>query len=280
MTGTSLINYEEKWQQKAERAVEHEPLTGGQWLSVKGGQLMIGEQVMPGNQAMVVVLDSVMENTFYGVRFDADNPMPPICYAMARGGDELFPHLDMQKDPYFEPQNWDGNYVAGCQGCPKNEWGSADQGKGKACQNRRRLTLIPAGFYSPKKGSRDFDEEIFDDPKHYKSAEVAFFKLPVTSVSNWAKYVNQLAGGPRRPPFGVITRIYLEPHAVHQYEVCFEMLDLVPDHLADAIMDRNEAAVKMPLLGYQPPDAERLAKQKNGSVRGGGGGFRQGGGRR
>lgn len=277
MTGTSLVNYEQKWQAEAEKAVEFEPLTGGQWLSVKGGQLMIGEQAMPGNQAMVIVLDSVMENTYYGVRYDADNPMPPICYAMARGGDELFPHLSMQENEYFQPQHWDGNFVAGCQGCPMNEWGSAELGKGKACQNRRRLTLIPAGFYSPRKGSRDLDEEIFTDPKHFQQAEAAFFKTPVTSVSNWAKYVNQLAGGPRRPPHGVITRLWVEPHATYQFEILFEMVDLVPDDIAEIIMDRHDAAAKMPLLGYQPPDAERLAKQKNGSVRGGGGGFRQGG---
>lgn len=277
MTGTSLVTYEQKWQDRAEKAVEFEPLTGGQWLSVKGGQLMIGEQVMPGNQAMVIVLDSVMENTYYGERYDAENPMPPICYAMARGGDDLFPHLEMQKDPYFQPQHWDGDYVAGCQGCPMNEWGSANQGRGKACQNRRRLTLIPAGFYSVRKGSRDLDEEIFDDPKHFQTADIAFFKTPVTSVKNWAKYVNTLAGGVRRPPYGVITRLYLEPDPVTQYAVHFEMIDVVPDHLADIIMDRNEAAAHMPLVGYQAPDAERLAKQKNGSVRGGGGGFRAGG---
>lgn len=277
MSGTSLVTYEEKWQQKAERAVEFEPLTGGQVLSVKGGILMLGEQAMPGNQVAVVILDSVHENTYYGIRYDQDNPMPPICYAMARGGDELFPHLDMQKDPYFEPQHWDGNFVAGCEGCPMNEWGSADQGKGKACQNRRRLTVIPAGYYTPRKGSREFDLELFDDPKHYQAADPAFLKLPVTSVSNWAKYVNQLAAGPRRPPYGVITRIFVEPHAQFQYQVCFETLDLVPDHIADQVMARNEAAEKMPLSGYAAPDKERLEKQRTGSVRGGAGGFRQGG---
>lgn len=276
MSSTALTTYSEKWEQKADRAVEFEPLLTGQWLSVKGGQLMIGDVALPGNQACMIVLDSVFENTYYGKRYDQDNPMPPICYAMARPGQELFPHIEMQKDPYFEPQHWDGQYVAGCQGCPMNEWGSADQGKGKACQNRRRLTVIPAGQYLPKKGSRDFDLELFDDAKTFQSVEEAHFKLPVTSVGNWAKYVNQVAGAVRRPPAGVITRVYVEPHPTFQYTVCFEMIDIVPDEFAEVIMARNEAAEKVPLVGYQAPDAERLAKQKNGSVRGGGGGFRQG----
>lgn len=286
MTGTSLVTYEQKWEDRAEKAVASEPLTGGQWLSVKGGQLMIGEQALPGNQAALIVLDSVKENTYYGARFDPDAPLPPICYALARDADDLFPHVDMQKDmSYFYPQHWSGvegkSDPLGCQGCPMNEWGSAAQGRGKACQNRRRLSVIPAGYYTAKRGSRDMDLTLMDDEKHFKLAELAFFKLPVTSVANWSKYVNQLSGSVRRPPYGVVTRVFLEPHAQHQYEVCFEMIDVVPDYLADIIMDRNDAAQQMPLLGYQPPDAERLAKNKAGSVRGGGGSFRQGsGGRR
>lgn len=281
MTGTSLVTYEQKWEDRAAKQVASEPLTGGQWLSVKGGQLVIGEQAMPGNQALVVVIDSVFENTYYMGRFDADAPLPPTCYALSRSGEELFPHLDMQKDMgYFFPQHWAGapgqSPVLGCQGCPRNEWGTADQGRGKACQNRRRLTIIPAGWYEPIKGSRDFKLNLFDDVKAFQTSDIAFFKMPVTSVSNWSKYVNSLAASVRRPSYGVVTRIYLENHAAHQYEVCFELVDVIPDQFADAIMDRNDAAVQMPLLGYQPPDPERLAKAA-GSVRGGGGGFRQGG---
>lgn len=277
MTGTALQNYEERWAQEAQRAAESEPLSGGTWLSARGGQLMIGDQALPGNQAAVIVLDSIRENTYYGSRFDPNAPLPPVCYAIGRDADPLFPHTDMQKDlNYFKPQHVENGQVMGCDGCPLNEWGSAPQGRGKACQNRRRLTVIPAGYYVPKPGSRDFSLELFDDPAHFQKTEVAFCKLPVTSVSNWAKYVNQLAANIRRPPYGVVTRLHIEPHQQHQYEMCFELVDVVPDSLADVIMQRHDACVQMPLVGYQAPDMERLqAAQGGGQLNGLRGGFQR-----
>lgn len=271
MTGTSLMNYEEKWAQEAKAAVVAEPLQAGTWLSARGGQLAIGETILPGAQAAVIVLDSMRENTFYRGKFDPDSPMPPICYAMGRDADDLSPHLDMQKDlSYFKPQHIENGQVMGCDGCPMNQWGSADQGRGKACQNRRRLTMIPAGYYTPRKGSRDFDLQLFDDPEHFAKTEQVFFKLPVTSVNNWSKYVNQLAAGLRRPPYGVVTRLSIEPHQTFQYEVMFEAIEAIPDDLAEVLMSRHANAIEQPLLGYAPP-SEREPQQagpRSGAVRG------------
>lgn len=271
MTGTSLMNYEEKWAQEAKAAAVAEPLQAGTWLSARGGQLAIGETVLPGAQAAVIVLDMVRENTYYEGKFDPDNPMPPVCYALGRESDEMFPHLDMQKDlSYFKPQHVENGQVLGCDGCPLNQWGSADQGRGKACQNRRRLTLIPAGYYTPRKGSRDFDLQLFDDPEHFAKTEQVFFKLPVTSVNNWSKYVNQVATALRRPPHGVVTRLSIEPHQQFQYEVRFEAVEAIPDELAEVLMSRHAAAIEAPLLGYQPPDPNATPRggPRSGPVRG------------
>ena len=92
MTGTSLMNYEEKWAQEAKAATTAEPLQAGTWLSARGGQLAIGDTILPGAQAAVIVLDMVRENTFYSGKFDPDSPMPPICYALGRDSDTMFPH--------------------------------------------------------------------------------------------------------------------------------------------------------------------------------------------
>lgn len=270
MTGTALMNYEDKWAEEAKAAQVAEPLQGGTWLSARGGQLTIGDTILPGAQAAVVVLDTVRENTFYVDKFDPDSPMPPICYALGRDSDNMFPHTDMQKDlSYFRPQHVENGQVMGCDGCRLNEWGSADQGRGKACQNRRRLTLIPAGYYTPRPKSRDFDLHLFDDIHHFSSAEAAFLKLPVTSVGNWSKYVNQLATTLRRPPHGVVTRISVEPHQQFQYELRFEAVEQIPDNLADVIMARHATASESPLLGYAPPsDAGPRNAPRSGPVRG------------
>lgn len=264
MTGTALTTYDEKWADQAQKAAAAEPLQAGTWLSAKGGQLTIGDEVLPGAQAALIVLDGYAENTYYGERYDPDAPLPPICFAMARDGAPMFPDIPaMEKDQsYFMPQHVVQGQILGCDGCPMNEWGSAAQGRGKACQNRRRLAVIPAGYYTPRRGSRDFDLNLFTDPKHYTQTEIAYFKIPVTSVKNWATYVHSLSSGMRRPPHGVVTRLSLVPHQQHQYEVVFEPLEQVPDDLAEIVMQRHAAATQQALQGYQAPDAERLAKAR------------------
>lgn len=247
----NLVNYEAQWADQAQEVLEHERPTGGAFFSTRAGQLMLGEEAMPGNQVCCIVIDFIRLNTYYPERFDSDNPLPPVCYAIGRTEEEMAPHPTMQADlSWFQPQNVD------CHSCALNEWGSAEQGRGKACQNRRQLALIPAGYYAPRRGSRDFDLHLFDDPAHYMSADVAFLRLPVTSVNTWAKYANQVAANFRRPPAGVITRIYLEPDSKYQYTVNFETVEQVPDALAQAIIERAQRQISEPVRGFQPPQAE------------------------
>lgn len=262
--GNEIVNYNEEWAKQAERAASQEQLSSGTFLSIRGGKLTVGDEVLPGNQACVIVLDAVRENTYYTGKFDPDNVQAPICYAFGRDVDEeMGPHESMQSAPnYFVPQ------ADTCAQCPHNEWGSADTGRGKACQNRRRLALIPAGFYSPKRGSRDFDLEIFTDPKHFQTAEIVSHKLPVLSVKEWAKYVNDISATYRRPPHGVITRLFVEPDAKAQYKVYFEVIEEVSNELAAVIMARHDAAIKALVQGYKPPEEKPATSQHRGSLRG------------
>jgi len=260
--GQEIVNFNEAWAEQAQKWAQEEPLNGGTFLSTRGGTLAFGDEQLPGNQAAVIILDSVYENTYYADKFDPDVAAAPTCYAFGRASDpeEMSPHPSMQNDAYFVPQ------AEVCSACPHNEWGSADKGRGKACQNRRRLALIPAGFYAPKRGSRDFDLELFDDPKHFQTADIAFIKLPVTSVKGWSKYVSQLSSAMRRPPHGVITRLYLEPDANSQYMVKFEAIEEVPDALAAIVMARADEASKATVQGYKAPEPADAAPQ--GSLRG------------
>lgn len=263
-----IVNYDALYAGRATKATEAEQLRSGMFLSTRGGVMSLGEEIMPGAQVCVVILDWVRENTLYEERFNPDSPKPPVCYAFARGPaeeDEMGPHPSMQADlTYFQPQSDQ------CKTCQHNQWGSADKGRGKACQNRRRLTMIPAGIFTPRRGSRDFDLDIFDDPKHFETADPAFMKLPVTSVENWGKYVNQVGQAVSRPPDGVITRIFIEPHAKYQYVVNFEMLEKVPDDLAQIVMRRADAAQQSKIEGYLPPredDPRQQQQQGGGSLR-------------
>lgn len=268
MTETrALVPISQQWADQAVQAQAEEPNAEGLWVSTKGGILSIDDEDMPGNQMFVVILDSYRENTYFEGKYDPEVKLPPKCYAFARGADtdDMGPHESMKRSlswegGYFEPQH------DTCLGCPKNEWGTADTGRGKACQNRRRLTLLPAGFCTPKRGSRDFDVELFTEPTAFASADEALLKLPVTSSKHYAKYVQQLSTQFQRPPHGVITRLYLEQHAADQFHVKFEMVELVSDEIAQIIMDRNEACRAREFTGYAPPEAN--PERQAGSLKG------------
>lgn len=260
----ALVDISKKWEAQAVKAVAEVPASGGTFLSTKGGILTFGEEAMPGNQVCVIILDAILENTAYEGRYDPDNKAPPICYAFGRLDEQkdMAPDPSMEKFPeYFVPQ------AESCAVCPLNEYGSADTGRGKACQNRARLALLPAGYFTPKRGSKDFELEIFEDPAHFKTADIAHLKLPVLSVKNYFKFVNDVAAAHRRPPHGVIARVYLEADAKAQFKVCFEMLEVVSDELAEIIMARNEEATAAKIGGYQPPEKKEQPKAA-GSLRG------------
>jgi hypothetical protein len=267
--GTALTNYDAAYAEAAAKFAEAEKANySSELITTRGGVLQLGEEQLPGNQMCVIILDSVRENTFYAGKFDPNAPAgtvrpPPICYAFGEADDEMAPHQSMAKHPeYFDPQHSE------CTGCPMNEWGSADTGKGKACQNRRRLALIPAGMFLPKKGSRDFDLDLFDEEKHFATSDMLFMKLPPTSVSEYGKYVQQVSATHRRPPFGVITRVYLEPHPAHQYHVKFEMLELLPDALANTVFGRHNEAHANIITPYSPPQEREAPAPAKGGIRG------------
>lgn len=244
-----IMSYDKEWAEAARAFVAKEPMQStGQLLSIKGGILRYGDQAMPGNQALVVVLDSVHENTYFDSRYDPDNPTAPTCYAFGSGDAEMAPHPSMAAFPeYFKPQS------ETCTGCKWNQFGSANTGRGKACQNRRRLAMLPAGLYTPRKGSRDFDVELFEDAQHYESAEAVFIKLPATSVRAYSDYVAQVDAAFHRPPFGVFTRIGVEPHPKWQYTVTFQTVDKLPDILAQVLFKRHGAAAAQLVRSYTPP---------------------------
>lgn len=262
---TALVDINKKWESQAAKAVAEVPATGGTFLSTKGGMLTYGDMAMPGNQVCVIILDAILENTAYEGKYDPDNKAPPKCYAFGRLDEQkdMAPHSSMEQFPdYFVPQS------ESCATCPLNEYGSADTGRGKACQNRARLALLPAGAYMPKPRSRDFDLDIYTDAEHYQTADIAHLKLPVLSVKNYFKFVNDVATAHHRPPHGVIARVYLEPDPKSQFKVCFEMLEKIPDELAEIVMRRNEEAMAQKIGGYQPPQDRAEAAKPAGSLRG------------
>lgn len=264
MAGTALEKYQKRLAAKAETAASEEK-TGGNFITTRGGILKYGEEELPGNEMLVVILDSIHENTFYPDKFDPDVMLPPLCFAFGRVEKDLQPHDnvpdpddDEAEDSFFKLQSeW-------CSDCPHAEWGSADTGRGKACTNRRRLAVIPAGrFTQTGRKKSETEMEVFDDPDHFRDADIAFLKLPVTSTKAWSKYVHKLNKEHQVPPFAVLTHVYIESHPTKQFEFFFEEVEVIDDpDLLEILFARNEEAMKLIEQPYTEPTDEEAEQPK------------------
>ncbi len=147
-----------------------------------------------------------------------------------------------------------------CKTCEKNEWASANTGKGKACKNQRRLALITAGNLDSK--TREFTPIL--DPDHYTNSAVGYLKVPPTSIAGYATFVKQLFAGTKRPPHGVFTRVKVAPHPKKQLEVTFEPLLECPNEIMGAVMQRHKQEMALIEFPYQlgDPNAAKKAPVK------------------
>ncbi len=235
--GGAVAKWEDRLSKYAEKASSTEKVPTGSFISVRGGILNVGGQPVKENKLRVIILGSAFENDYFVGKFDPDNPQSPVCYAIAVEDADLKPHEESA-----EPQS------EACINCPMNEWGSAEQGRGKACQNRRRLALLSA------------DDLTVDGAT---DGEAMFMKVPVTSTKGWAHYVKALANNFKRPPFAVVTEISAVPDQKSQFKVTFTFVELVEDEaLLEALEKRYESMQQDILFGY--PKTEAPAKPPRG----------------
>lgn len=256
-----IVNYDADWAAQADKyAKQDRGGEGSASMSTRGGILSLGEEQMPGNQMAVIILDSVLQNSYYANKYDPGAVVPPVCYAFTRDDPaDMAPHIESMSRAmdYFMPQHiTPEGQVGGCAGCSKAEWGSSDTGKGKACKNQYRLTLLPAGLYAQPPGRREWELTVFDTEQHYGAADAVFLSLPVTSGAAFERYRKTLRMQHSRPPHGALTRIYLTPDAKNQFSVNFELIELVPPHLTRAVLTRNADIVGVPFKGHEAPSAE------------------------
>jgi hypothetical protein len=235
-TTTAIANFDEEL---AKMAGASATLTdsggGGRFFSTRAGVLQFDDAALPGNQMCVIVAAWCLENVYYAEAFDSDNRTPPTCFAFCKNPDEkdeMAPHEIVDKEDVFDRQ------ADACGECPQNEWGSAAKGRGKACSNRRRLALIPAGTYKSVGRGGGFDLDLIDDAEHFRTADEAYLKIPVMSGKGFDAYVRDVADQLRRPLFAVYTRVYLTPDPKSQFKVNFELIEPVENELIPVLMER------------------------------------------
>lgn len=249
-TSTAVANWDEELARSAQAGAALAPQGGGgTFFSLRAGVLSFDDVPLPGNQMLAVVGSWCLENIYYDDVFDPDNITPPTCFAFCKEGDEaaeMGPPSDTVKDDCFTWQN------ETCKGCEQNEWGSARTGKGKACSNRRRLALLSAGVYVAKGKNQGYELEVYEDPAHYKKAEIAYLKVPVMSGKGFDAYVKQIADTMKRPLWAVLTHIWVEPDPKSQFKVHFEVYDKVPNELLEVMRSRHEEMAKGIDFPYRP----------------------------
>lgn len=191
---------------------------GATFLSTKSGVMTYRGNPITNNKLQCVILNAPIERLYYDTRYDPTKLVGPKCFAIATLATGLRPS-----------DRAEGKQHDTCEGCPKNEWGSATNGgKGKACRETRRMLLIPA--------------DSIDTPEAVKAAEVAALRPPVTSLKNYANYVQTVAMTLKRPPVAVITEIAVVPDAKTQFKVTFTLIKAIENgDVIRALMERAEA---------------------------------------
>jgi hypothetical protein len=246
-TTTALVNIDQKLAEAAGGTAVEKP-SGGTKISTKGGKLTYGGTQFPNNEVDVIVLEFAAKNVYYAGAYDPDNISPPDCFAieLAVGKDfedNLKPHTNVE-----EPVN------PTCLGCKWNEFKSADNGKGKACKNRRDLAVIPATV---------LDEAEADVAKAIADAEIAVFSVSPSNISVWKGFVAGVARA-SLPLWGVTTRIGIGlPSVFDQSFQVVEDGDLKPkltQAVWDALGKKRAEARELLVVPYEPLSEEQKAQ--------------------
>ena len=103
-------------------------------IATKGKKFTLPSGNASTGPLSVIILDWRWVMAHYPGAFNPSNPQDPDCFAVGINKPEsgqLVPHASIT-EPHGET----------CQVCPKNEWGSDPNGRGKACKNQLRLLVI------------------------------------------------------------------------------------------------------------------------------------------
>lgn len=214
---------------------------GSDFVKTKGSKFEFkGAVIKP--PLKVVVLGYTFENAFYVGDYDPDNKTAPVCFAISDRETDMAPH-DTSPEKQSEK----------CQGCPQNEWGSADKGKGKACKNQRRLLLMSVP--TDKAGDVEVDKLT---PEFVENAEVAQLRISPTGIRGWAGYVKQVTNTLGAPLFAVVTAFSFDESVDYPLVVPALEMEITDMGVIQALMDKaqkNHSELHTPydVSGYAPP---------------------------
>jgi hypothetical protein len=203
------------------------PQQSGNFISFRGGAPSLGGVNLP-NPLPLVILAYDAERAYYSKPYQPDVMGIPDCYSY----DSLAPH-EKSKVPQSDK----------CATCRFNEFGSAQNGKGKACKEGAKFAAIHA--------------DALDAPEKIAAAQIVQGRLSVLNAKGFRNYVGYFEDA-GQPIWGSVSQLSVSPDSKSQYAVAFSNIvaDL-DDYDLDAIAVRVDEAEKM--LAQPYPDLEDAA---------------------
>lgn len=127
------------------------------------------EEAATALELVLLAANPNLTKVFYEGAFEEGSQEKPTCYS----DDGVTPGSDSKK-----------RQAKTCAACPHNVWGSGQNGKGKACQDNRRIAVAPAGR--------------LDDPM--------LLRVPPASLKPLAEYAGEIDRH-GIPLHGVVTKV-------------------------------------------------------------------------
>lgn len=236
-TSNLPVSYAEQLAKEADAIGKRIAAPSGDRIRFNGNQSFITPDGLEGETLEVVIVDFVSSNMFYDGPYDKDNPAPPACFAIGAEPSMLVPS-----------SNSPGKQADTCTVCPMNQFGTATNGKGKACKNTRLIAVSPvSALDSP------------DEP-----APLWIMSIPPTSLKAFDAYVHSLSAKHRLPPVGVVTQITLDGSSQYASPRCSLVRPLANDELKVFMERRQEASDRL----HTEPDVSTYVPPKRATGRG------------
>lgn len=126
----ALVDYDALLRKEAETIRDAIAQPAGNVISCKGKLFTLPDGTSHPGPMRVVILDFVNYNSYFPGTYDPANIVPPDCFAIGKNIKEMAPSENSPKQQHSD-----------CATCPRNQWKSAPNGKGKACKNTVRLAI-------------------------------------------------------------------------------------------------------------------------------------------
>jgi hypothetical protein len=178
-------------------------------------EFILGEDTF--TEFSAIVLDTAHVHAYYTTGYDPDDPIPPACFAVGLAHDDVV-MSPVGESP--EPQS------KTCDKCAKNEFGTADTGKGKACSQRRRLLLLAV------------EDPNNLHPDNIAASDVAVLNIPTTSIKNWRAYASHVKKHEKVYMQQVVTSFKIVKDKKTRHKVEFEVGSITAnDEIMSAILN-------------------------------------------